>query len=313
MPLVVGITTVLGTFLVLRAVNEVRDINVFALNLVIGLGLGLAIDYTLFLVTRFREEIAAGGPGEPAIRRTMATAGRTVAFSGVTVACALITLAVFPQQFLQSMGIAGAIVALVAAAAALVLSPALFALWGAKLARRTPPSDGGRWRRVAEAVMRRPGIVAAATAAAMLALALPALGTNWTPIDATAIPKGESSRTVADALVRDAGGAARAPVVIAVSAPAAAGDDVAPSPGGSRPSTASPASPRRAAWTRRPGRSTRSPTATRPARPRRTSSRRSGRRPRRSRSPSAAPRPSSSISRPRSAAGCRWPWCCCAG
>ena len=227
MPLLVGITTVLGTFLVLRAVNEIRDINIFALNLVIGLGLGLAIDYTLFLVTRFREEMAAGGPGEAAIRRTMATAGRTVAFSGVTVACALITLAVFPQQFLQSMGIAGAIVALVAAAAALALSPALFALWGRKLARRTPPSDGGRWRRVAEAVMRRPGIVAAATATAMLALALPALGTNWTPIDATAIPKSQSSRTVADALVRDAGGAARAPVVIAVSAPAAAGDDVA--------------------------------------------------------------------------------------
>jgi RND superfamily putative drug exporter len=226
MPLVVGVTTVLGTFLVLRGVNELHALNIFALNLVIGLGLGLAIDYTLFLVTRFREELATSGPGEPAIRRTMATAGRTVAFSAVTVAGALITLAVFPQQFLQSMGIAGAVVALVAAAAALVISPTLFALWGGKLARRTPPSDGGRWHRLAHAVMRRPGLVAAATAAVMLALALPALGTNWTAVDATAIPMDKSSRTVADALVRDAGSAARAPVVVAVRAPSTARKDV---------------------------------------------------------------------------------------
>jgi RND superfamily putative drug exporter len=129
------------------------------------------------------------------------------------------TLTVFPQQFLQSMGIAGAVVALVAAAAAMVISPALFAAWGAKLARRTPPSDGGRWHRLAHAVMRRPGIVAATTAAVMLALALPALGTNWTPVDASVIPKDLSSRTVADALVRDADGAARGAVVVAIAAP----------------------------------------------------------------------------------------------
>ena len=79
MPLVVGITTVLGTFLVMSAINVVYDLNVFALNLVIGLGLGLAIDYTLFLVTRFREELAAGAETPDAIRTTMATAGRTVA------------------------------------------------------------------------------------------------------------------------------------------------------------------------------------------------------------------------------------------
>ena len=131
LPLVVGVTTVLGTFLVLTAINEAYALNVFALNLVIGLGLGLAIDYTLFLVTRYREELERRGEGRDAIRATMASAGRTVAFSAVTVACALITLTVFPQGFLKSMGIAGATVALVAAAAALVLAPALFALWGA--------------------------------------------------------------------------------------------------------------------------------------------------------------------------------------
>src|ERR687897_678702 len=138
MPLAVGVTTVLGTFLVLSLVNRVYGLSVFALNLVIGLGLGLAIDYTLFLVTRFREEMAHQGAGRGAIATTMATAGRTVAFSAATVSAALVTLVVFPQDFLKSMGIAGAIVAVVAALAALVIAPALFALWGAKLAR---PND----------------------------------------------------------------------------------------------------------------------------------------------------------------------------
>src|SRR3954454_3832763 len=117
LPLVVGVTTVLGTFLALSAVNEVYQLNVYALNLVIGLGLGLAIDYTLFLVTRLREEVAAGNPD--ATGTTMRAVGRTIAFSA-TVACALITLTIFPQAFLKSMGIAGATVAVIAAAAALV-------------------------------------------------------------------------------------------------------------------------------------------------------------------------------------------------
>ena len=120
----------------LRGVNTVYGLSVFALNLVIGLGVGLSIDYALFLVTRFREELAELGPGAAAIRRTMATAGRTVAFSAVTVAIALVTLTVFPLNFLQSMGIAGAVVALMAALAALVITPALCALWGAKLTRQ---------------------------------------------------------------------------------------------------------------------------------------------------------------------------------
>ena len=122
LPLAVGMTTVLGTFLVLTVVNQAYHLSIFALNLVIGLGLGLAIDYTLFLVTRFREELAKDNPD--AVRTTMQTAGRTVAFSAVTVALALITLTVFPLGFLKSMGIAGAAVALVAGAAALVIAPA---------------------------------------------------------------------------------------------------------------------------------------------------------------------------------------------
>jgi uncharacterized membrane protein YdfJ with MMPL/SSD domain len=223
MPLAVGVTTVLGTFLVLSLVNRVHSLSVFALNLVIGLGLGLAIDYTLFLVTRYREELATRGATPAAIAATMATAGRTVAFSAATVSFALITLVVFPQDFLKSMGIAGAIVAVVAALASLVISPALFALWGAKLARpgATDATEGRAWYRLAHLVMRRAKLVAPLTALAMLALSLPALTTTWSAIDSSVIPEGKSARTVADAVNR--GEAAKSPILIAVSAPDADG------------------------------------------------------------------------------------------
>ena len=218
MPLVVGITTVLGTFLVLTAVNAVYGMSIFALNLVIGLGLGLAIDYTLFLVTRYREELVAQGPTTGAIITTMRTAGRTVVFSAATVAVALIALTVFPLGFIKSMGIAGAVVAVVAATAALVISPAMFGLWGAKLGRKHPEpvSDTGRWYRLSHAVMRRPGAVAVATGVVMLALAAPALRAEWTPVDSTVIPTDQSSRTVADAVDADFGGTGGSPMTIAV-------------------------------------------------------------------------------------------------
>jgi uncharacterized membrane protein YdfJ with MMPL/SSD domain len=220
LPVVVGVTTVLGTFLVLSAINLAYGLNVFALNLVIGLGLGLAIDYTLFLVTRFREELREGAEPRAAVRTTMQTAGRTVAFSAATVAAALATLTLFPLGFAQSMGLAGASVAVVAGLASLAVSPALLVLWGRKLLPRKESADShDRWHRLAHAVMRRPGIVAVATAAVMLAVALPALGVKWTPVDATAIPEGKSARTVSDTLDRDFGGQGTTPVTVAVTAP----------------------------------------------------------------------------------------------
>src|SRR3954452_7888952 len=220
LPLVVGMTTVLGTFLVLTGVNQIYGLNVFALNLVVGLGLGLAIDYSLFLVTRFREELGRGAEPRTAARTTMVTAGRTVAFSAATVAVALATLTVFPLGFARSMGIAGASVAIVAATASLAISPALLTLWGRNLLRagRTGTAAHDRWHRFAHAVMRRPGIIAATTAAVMIAVALPATGVNWTPVDASAIPTDKSSRVVADATERDFGGAGSTPVTVAVSA-----------------------------------------------------------------------------------------------
>jgi trehalose monomycolate/heme transporter len=219
MPLLVGITTVLGTFLVLTGVNQVYGVSVFALNLVIGLGLGLAIDYTLFLLTRYREELAAQGPTLGAIATTMRTAGRTVAFSATTVAVALAALTTFPLGFIKSMGLAGATVAVVAAVAALVISPAVFALWGAKLARkdRDRPEASGRWYRLSHAVMRRPGAVAVATGVVMLALAAPAVRAEWTPVDSSVIPTDKSARTVADATTAGFGGTGGTPMTIAIS------------------------------------------------------------------------------------------------
>ncbi len=226
MPVVVGVVTVLGTFLVLTGVNQVYGLSVFALNLVIGMGLGLAVDYTLFLVTRYRQELAAGATVSEAIATTMARAGRTVLFSAATVACALATLTLFPQGFLKSMGIAGACTAVVAALASLVVSPALLAVWGRKLARTDArAADTDRWYRFARRVMRRPGLVAAVTAAIMLAAALPALTVHWSSAnDSRVIPEGQSARTVADALNRDFGGAGRSPVTVAIRA---AGSDTA--------------------------------------------------------------------------------------
>src|SRR5581483_9421145 len=138
LPPMLGGLAILLTFFVLRVVSSFTHLSVFALNLVTGLGLGLAIDYSLFMVSRYREESALLGFGADALRRTVATAGRTVLFSSVTVAGALASLTIFPQLFLFSMGLAGAIVALVAALLALVVLPALLALLGPRVNALAP-------------------------------------------------------------------------------------------------------------------------------------------------------------------------------
>jgi uncharacterized membrane protein YdfJ with MMPL/SSD domain len=204
LPLAVGVVTIFGTFLALRGINQIEELSIFSLNLVIGLGLGLAIDYMLFLLTRYREELERLGPGPEAIRATMATAGRTVLYSAATVAIALAALLVFPLGFLRSMGIGGATVALIAAAASCVIAPALFSLWNVKLRVRRSRTDGtARWYSVARRVMARPGLVAVLTTAVMVVLTLPALRAEWTPVDVTSVPEGLSARTVGDTLARD--------------------------------------------------------------------------------------------------------------
>ena len=224
LPIAVGGLTVLGAFALLRGINAALPLSPFALNLVIGLGLGLGIDYSLLCVSRFREELGRGAAVPDALRTTLATAGRTIVFSGVTVAAAMACLTVFPQRFLVSMGIGGALVALIAVLASLLVLPPLFVLLGARLGKVQPaPERTGRWYLLAKAVMRRPGLVAASTTAALLLFAAPALGLHWTGVDAGVLPSSQSARAVADATARDFPTTDASPLVLAVSAPPDAG------------------------------------------------------------------------------------------
>jgi uncharacterized membrane protein YdfJ with MMPL/SSD domain len=228
LPLVVGLFAVVGSFSVLRLVNSAYELSIYSLNVVFGLGLGLAIDYALFLLSRFREELGAGREVADAVRIAMTTAGRTVVFSSLTVAAAMLSLVVFPQQFLKSIGIGGAIVAIVAAAATLAILPALFARMGPRLVPRGGFADPGRsrWARITNAVLRRPGTVAAVTAVAMLAVALPTLRAQWTGVDAGLLGTSHSARVVSDRLAAEYPRLSADPVVIAVEAPAAARAEV---------------------------------------------------------------------------------------
>jgi RND superfamily putative drug exporter len=142
------------------------------------------------------------------------TAGRTVVYSAATVALALLALTVFPQGFLQSMGIGGAVVAVVAALASLTIAPAFFALWNVKLKARERRGAYDRWYRVTNFVMKRPGTIAVVTAVLMIALTIPSFRAVWTPVDIESVPKGLSSRTVGDALASDFPGQDSSPVVV---------------------------------------------------------------------------------------------------
>jgi RND superfamily putative drug exporter len=212
LPLVVGALAIIGTLAMLRLTSELTSVSIFALNVAVGLGLGLAIDYSLFIVSRYREEIARTGAGLEAMRRTLATAGRTVLFSSLTVAGALASLLVFPQRFLYSMGLAGVFVALIAGGIALTVLPAVLTLLGSRvnalspraLARRAErearPAESGFWYRLAQLVGRFPKTVATASAALLIALALPFLGVSFTSVDAQVLPASASARQVDDTM-----------------------------------------------------------------------------------------------------------------
>jgi uncharacterized membrane protein YdfJ with MMPL/SSD domain len=215
LPLLVGGLTIVSTMVMLSVASELGSISIFALNLVIGLGLGLAIDYSLFIVSRYREEMAKSGPGLDAMRRTMATAGRTVLFSSLTVAGAIASLLVFPQRFLYSMGVGGSLVALIAAAVALIVLPAILAVLGARVNALSPaflrgraerdarPADEGFWYRLSRLVMRIPGRIAIATTALLIALGIPFFNLQSTTVDAQVLPQSASANRVDDALRAD--------------------------------------------------------------------------------------------------------------
>ncbi len=229
LPLAVGGTTILLSFLAIRVINsEVNPMSVYALNLINGLGLGLAIDYSLFMVSRFREELAAGRSREEALAVTMRTAGRVVLFSAVTVAAALAALIVFRQRFLYSMGVGGALCALIAAGVSLTLLPALLGALGEKvnaggprrwkdaIAREAAAEKSGFWYGHSQRVMRRPVLFAVGAAVLLIALGLPFLRIEFTGVDASVLPKQQSARIVDDAIKAEFPPSETSPVYVAV-------------------------------------------------------------------------------------------------
>jgi len=212
LPVMIGLLAIVGTFLILRILSELGSISIFALNLTTGLGLGLAIDYSLFIVSRYREEIAKDGPGLAAMRRVMATAGRTVLFSSLTVAAALASLIVFPQRFLYSMGLGGALVTLLAATVSLTVLPAVLTLLGTRVNSLTPrflrrraevdarPDERGFWYRLSRFVMRRPIPIATLSALFLIVLGIPFLNIKFTAADPQILPREASARQVYDAM-----------------------------------------------------------------------------------------------------------------
>ncbi len=214
LPLLVGGIAIVGGLFAMRLIHEVFPLSVLALNAVTAIGFGLAIDYSLFVVSRFREEVARGNDTEAALRTTLGTAGHAIVFSGLTVAAAMASMLLFPQRFLESMAVGGMAVALVAAMAGLFVLPAVLGLLGSKVNALSPerlqrsrratelPDEQGRWYRFATWVMRRPVGVATATAALLLAMAFPLTKIEFTPGDASALPTG-SAGAVDRAIIAD--------------------------------------------------------------------------------------------------------------
>jgi RND superfamily putative drug exporter len=204
LPLAIGAVAVVGTLLALHIIASATEVSIFALNLTTGLGLGLAIDYSLFIVSRYREELAAGASARVAVGRTMQTAGRTILFSAATVMISLLALLLFPFAYVRSFAYAGVAVVALAAVAAIVVLPAVLVLLGprvekGRLFKVREPRDGGTWRRQADRVMRHPWPYLLGVSALLLVLAIPFLRINLGQIDDRVVPPDvASSRAAAD-------------------------------------------------------------------------------------------------------------------
>jgi len=220
LPLLIGGVAILGAFALLHVLASITDVSVFSVNVVTMLGLGLAIDYSLFVITRFREELAANaGDVRAALERTMSTAGRTILFSGLTVSTSLLALLLFPQVFLRSMGMGAIAATLVALIASLTLLPAVLALLGNRInalslqrllrrnrvtrRERGTGESGGFWYRLSETVMRRPIIIALAVLAILVTLGLPFLRVSFSTPDVKLLPANQDARIVSERLTQD--------------------------------------------------------------------------------------------------------------
>ena len=219
LPLAVGGLAIFGSMAVLRAMTFATDVSIFALNLCVAMGLALAIDYTLLILSRFRDELASGAGRDEALMRTMATAGRTVLFSPLTVALSMSVLVLFPMYFLKSFAYAGVAVVALAASAAIVVTPAAIALLGPRLdsldihkplrtllRRPEPisrPIEQHFFYRLAKFVMRRAISIGIAGSALLVLLGLPFMSAKWGLADDRVLPTSASARQVGDQLRTD--------------------------------------------------------------------------------------------------------------
>ena len=199
MPLVIGISAILGSFLLIFIFSLFTNVSVFALNLITGLGMGLGIDYALLMVNRFREELHHGKSVEDSVIETVATAGRTVFYSGLTVLVTLASLLLFPLNFLKSFGMAGVSVVAIAVLGALIPLPALLAIIGEKIDKGVvrksgiTPKEDGRWAHTARNVMKRPVIVTLGSLALLAILAAPVTNIAFAQIDSRVLPASHPS------------------------------------------------------------------------------------------------------------------------
>ena len=206
MPLVVGVSAILGSFLIIYIFTLFTDVSVFALNLITGLGLGLGIDYALLIVNRFREELHAGKSVDESIIATVATAGKTVFYSGLTVFVTLASLLLFPLNFLKSFGYAGVSVISLAVLGALIPLPALLAILGHKIDKGVVrkaglvPKEDGRWASTARTVMKRPVPVVIASLLVLGIFAAPITNIAFAQIDARVLPQSDPA-AVASAVI----------------------------------------------------------------------------------------------------------------
>ena len=236
LPLLIGGIAIMGAFAILRALAGWTDVSVYAVNVVTMLGLGLAIDYALFIVTRFREELVSNkGEVKGALERTMATAGRTIMFSGLTISASLLGLLIFPVMFLRSIGMGGIAATLVAMLAALTILPALLAVLGhrinalslQRLFRRRSSSQRydrsvetkGVWYRISEIVMQHPVVVGLTVLAILVTLGLPFLRVAFATPDVKVLSTQQEARIVSDRLSQDFTQQGNSQLVIALQTP----------------------------------------------------------------------------------------------
>lgn len=237
LPVLVGTFAILGSMAALRAVALFTDVSIFALNLSVAMGLALAIDYTLLILSRYRDELSEGGTSAAALAATMSTAGRTVLFSALTVALSMATLVLFPQYFLKSFAYAGVAVVALAACAAIVVTPAAIVVLGPRLdaldvrsavrrrlhgqPTRSPHVEDRFWYRWTSFVMRRAVPLGLTVVVLLLLLGAPFRDARWGFADDRVLPESASARQVGDVLRSQFPATATPPVTVVL--PDAAG------------------------------------------------------------------------------------------